>query len=129
MLFRSSARELVEVAREAAAICRQRDALLLVNDRPDVARAAGADGAHLGQDDLPPAAAREVLGADAVIGVSTHSDAEIDAALAAGADYIGFGPVFAVPPHPAYIGWTGLLGCVVVGVLAGVLSALLTAAV
>jgi thiamine-phosphate diphosphorylase len=95
-----SARELVEVAREAAAICSRRDALLLVNDRSDVARAAGADGAHLGQDDLPLAAAREVLGPDAVIGVSTHSDAEIDAALAEGADYVGFGPVFETRSKP-----------------------------
>lgn len=102
------ARELWEVAREAVRACRQRDALLLVNDRPDVARAAGADGVHLGQEDLPAGAAREVLGDQALIGVSTHSDAEIDAALAAGADYLGFGPVFATrsksgaplpPPH------------------------------
>lgn len=94
------ARDLLEVAREAAAICRQRGALLLVNDRPDVARAAGADGAHLGQDDLPVEAAREVLGEDALIGVSTHSDAEIDRALASGADYLGFGPVFETRSKP-----------------------------
>jgi thiamine-phosphate pyrophosphorylase len=107
------ARELVAVAREAAAICRQRDALLLVNDRPDVARVAGADGVHLGQEDFPPAAAREVLGDDSLIGVSTHSDAEIDAALAAGADYLGFGPVFetrskADAPLPQPHGLSGL---------------------
>ncbi len=103
-----SARELLEVAREAVSLCRQRDALLLVDDRPDVARAAGADGVHLGQDDLPAGVAREVVGEDALIGVSTHSDAEIDASLAAGADYLGFGPVFETrskggaplpPPH------------------------------
>ena len=94
------ARDLLEVAREAAAICRQRGALLLVNDRPDVARAAGADGAHLGQGDLPAGAAREVLGEDALIGVSTHSDAEIDQALASGADYLGFGPVFETRSKP-----------------------------
>jgi thiamine-phosphate pyrophosphorylase len=88
------AREVWRTAGEAAAICHQRGALLLVNDRPDVARAAGADGVHLGQDDLPPEAARQVVGEDALIGVSTHSDAEIDAALAAGADYLGFGPIF-----------------------------------
>ena len=94
------ARDLFELAREAVAACRQRDALLVVNDRPDVARAAGADGVHLGQEDLPAAAAREVLGADALIGVSTHSDAEIDAAIAAGADYLGFGPVFETGSKP-----------------------------
>ncbi|MFL5310031.1 MAG: thiamine phosphate synthase, partial [Myxococcales bacterium] len=94
------ARDLFELAREAVAVCRQRDALLLVNDRPDVARAAGADGVHLGQDDLPAAAAREVLGADALVGVSSHSDAEIDAAISAGADYLGFGPVFETGSKP-----------------------------
>ena len=102
------ARELLGVAREAAAMCRQRGALLVVNDRPDVARAAGADGVHLGQEDLPVEAARAELVHDALIGLSTHSDAEIDAALAAGADYLGFGPIFATrsksgaplpPPH------------------------------
>jgi thiamine-phosphate pyrophosphorylase len=87
--------ELLAVARAAVSLCRQHGALLVVNDRPDVARLAGADGVHLGQEDLPAEAARAVLGADALVGVSTHSDAEIDAALAAGADYLGFGPVFA----------------------------------
>ena len=100
-------RNLLAVAREAAAMCRQGGALLLLNDRPDVALAAGADGVHLGQEDLPVGAARAVVGEDALIGMSTHSDAEIDAALASGADYLGFGPVFetrskpgAPLPHP-----------------------------
>jgi thiamine-phosphate pyrophosphorylase len=100
--------DLFRIAVESVALCRARRALLLVNDRPDVARCAGADGVHLGQEDLPPAAAREILGPDAIIGISTHSDAEIDAAKASGADYLGFGPVFATrskgasplpPPH------------------------------
>lgn len=93
--------ELLRVARAAAALCREASALLIVNDRPDVARLAGAGGVHLGQEDLPVAAAREVLGAGALVGVSTHSDAEIDAALAAGADYIGFGPIFATATKAA----------------------------
>jgi thiamine-phosphate pyrophosphorylase len=100
--------ELFRVAAEARELCRVRGALLLVNDRPDVARCAFASGVHLGQEDLPPAAAREILGPDAIIGISTHSDAEIDEAKGAGADYVGFGPVFATrskgasplpPPH------------------------------
>jgi thiamine-phosphate pyrophosphorylase len=100
--------DLFRLAVAAGELCRARGALLLVNDRPDVARAAGVDGVHLGQEDLPPLAAREILGPDALIGVSTHSDAEIDAASRSGADYIGFGPVFATrskgasplpPPH------------------------------
>jgi thiamine-phosphate pyrophosphorylase len=107
------ARELLAVAREAVALCRQRGALLLVNDRPDVARAADADGVHVGQDDLPVASARCVVGEDALVGVSTHSDAELDAGVAAGADYLGYGPIFETrskpgaalpPPH----GLTGL---------------------
>jgi thiamine-phosphate pyrophosphorylase len=87
--------ELFRIAVESVALCRARGALLLVNDRPDVARCAYASGVHLGQEDLPLAAAREILGPDAIIGISTHSDAEIDAAKASGADYVGFGPVFA----------------------------------
>lgn len=94
-LKRAGAGDLLSVAQEAARACRARGALLLVNDRPDVARLAGADGVHLGQDDLPVAEARAVLGGDAIVGLSTHSDAELEAALAAGADYVGFGPVFA----------------------------------
>jgi thiamine-phosphate pyrophosphorylase len=93
-------REVLSIAREAVAMCRQRDALLLVNDRADVARAADADGVHVGQEDLPVAAAREVVGQDALVGLSTHSDAEIDAGLAASADYLGFGPVFETHSKP-----------------------------
>jgi thiamine-phosphate pyrophosphorylase len=104
----AAAGDLFRLAVAAGELCRARGALLLVNDRPDVARAAGADGVHLGQEDLPPANAREILGPDALVGISTHSDAEIDAAVRSGADYIGFGPVFATrskgasplpPPH------------------------------
>jgi thiamine-phosphate pyrophosphorylase len=96
----ASARELLTVAREAVAMCRQRGRLLLVNDRPDVARAADADGVHVGQEDFPVDAARAIIGEDALVGVSTHSDAEIDAALAAGADYLGYGPIFETRSKP-----------------------------
>jgi thiamine-phosphate pyrophosphorylase len=107
-LKNAAAGDLFRLAVAAGELCRARGALLLVNDRPDVARAAGADGVHLGQEDLPPLAAREILGPGALVGVSTHSYAEIDAAARSGADYIGFGPVFATrskgasplpPPH------------------------------
>jgi thiamine-phosphate pyrophosphorylase len=84
-----------EVAREA---CAAAGALFILNDRPDLAAAAGADGAHVGQDDLPPARARELAGDDRLIGQSTHSPAQVDAA--AGADYIGVGPVHATPTKP-----------------------------
>lgn len=69
--------------------------LLIVNDRLDVALAGGADGIHLGQDDLPLAAARRLCPPGFVIGVSTHNEAQAAAAIAQGADYIGFGPIFA----------------------------------
>ena len=93
----AGAGELLKVAREARKLCAG-NALLLVNDRPDVARLAEADGVHLGQEDLPWQAARAILGPGALIGVSTHSDAEIDAAQ--GADYIGFGPIFPTRSKP-----------------------------
>lgn len=90
--------ELLRIAREARKLCAGRS-LLLVNDRPDVARLSEADGVHLGQDDLPLPEARKLLGPHALIGISTHSDGEI--AAAQGADYIGFGPVFATRSKPS----------------------------
>lgn len=80
--------------------CRAGGALLIVNDRPDLALAAGADGVHLGQDDLAVARAREIVGEDRIVGLSTHSPAQIDAAARAGVDYIGVGPVHATPTKP-----------------------------
>ena len=88
--------ELLEIAREARKICT--NALLFINDRPDVARLCGADGVHLGQEDLPLAEARAIVGPGMIIGISTHSDAEIDAAQ--DADYIGFGPIFTTQSKP-----------------------------
>jgi thiamine-phosphate pyrophosphorylase len=75
-------------------------ALFVINDRVDVALASGADGVHLGQDDLPPDEARRQLGPAPLIGLSTHSEAQFLAALAAGADYAAVGPVFATPTKP-----------------------------
>jgi thiamine-phosphate pyrophosphorylase len=95
--------ELVAVANAARALCERLGALLIVNDRPLVAREAGADGAHVGQDDMPVAEARELLGPDMLIGLSTHAPAEIDAAVASAddgtplVDYIGVGPVHETP--------------------------------
>ena len=74
-------------------------ALFIVNDRPDVAFALGADGVHLGQGDLPPSVARAILGDDAIIGRSTHSPAQWDAA-APEADYLCIGPVWETPTKP-----------------------------
>jgi thiamine-phosphate pyrophosphorylase len=85
-------------AERFARVCAAHDALLIINDRPDLAAAAGADGVHVGQDDVSVARAREIVGADALVGLSTHSPAQIDAAV--GADYIGVGPVHATPTKP-----------------------------
>jgi len=91
----ASPRELLAAALAVRPLARAAGALFLVNDRPDIARAAEADGVHLGQDDLPVAAARRVLGAERLLGVSTHDLEQARAAEAAGADYIGVGPVYA----------------------------------
>ncbi|NPV30344.1 MAG: bifunctional hydroxymethylpyrimidine kinase/phosphomethylpyrimidine kinase [Firmicutes bacterium] len=87
-------RELVRIAREMQEVCRSHGALFIVNDRVDVAAAAGADGVHLGQEDLSPQAARAILGPGKIIGVSVDNLAQAEAAAAAGADYLGLGPVY-----------------------------------
>jgi thiamine-phosphate pyrophosphorylase len=92
--------QLVAVANAARALCERLGALLIVNDRPMVAREAGADGVHVGQDDMAVAEVRELIGPDMLIGLSTHSSAEIDAEDAALADYIGVGPVHETPTKP-----------------------------
>jgi thiamine-phosphate pyrophosphorylase len=73
------------------------DSLFIVNDDPIIARDAGADGVHLGQDDISFEKAREILGDEAIIGLSTHNVAQTQAACAKGPDYIGVGPVYATP--------------------------------
>lgn len=70
-------------------------ALVIVNDRADIAKLAGADGVHLGQEDLDPASARRLLGGHAVIGMSTHSLDQVHAAAKLAVDYIAIGPIFA----------------------------------
>jgi thiamine-phosphate pyrophosphorylase len=69
-------------------------AVIIVNDRADVARLAGASGVHVGQDDLPPGAARQIVGPSAIVGLSTHSDAQVGAALEQPISYLAIGPVF-----------------------------------
>jgi thiamine-phosphate pyrophosphorylase len=88
---------LTEVACIAREICERHDALLIVNDSPAVAAAAGADGVHVGQEDMPVAEVREIVGPEMLVGLSTHAPAEIDAAVG---DYIGVGPVHATPTKP-----------------------------
>ena len=90
----ASAAALLAVVDELRPLCRAREATLIVNDRLDVALAGAADGVHLGQDDLPLAEARKLAPAGFLVGVSTHNEAQAQAALDGGADYIGFGPCF-----------------------------------
>ncbi len=89
---------LLEIFRAA---CDRHGGLLAVNDRADVAYAAGADVLHLGQDDLPPVVARQIVGRDPIIGLSTHSQSQADAAAADPfVDYYCAGPVWATPTKP-----------------------------
>jgi thiamine-phosphate pyrophosphorylase len=74
------------------------DVLLIINDRPDLAVAADADGVHVGQDDLAVGEARAIVGPERLVGLSTHTRAQID--QFGGADYIGVGPVYATPTKP-----------------------------
>jgi thiamine-phosphate pyrophosphorylase len=87
-------RALLPQARAIQALCRSLGAVFIVNDRLDLALAAGADGAHVGQEDLPAEAARALLPPGRILGVSTHSREQAEAAREGGADYIGFGPMF-----------------------------------
>jgi thiamine-phosphate pyrophosphorylase len=89
------ARAALAAAREIRAACRAAGVTFIVNDRVDVALLAGADGVHLGQDDLPAAEVRALMGPHAVIGVSAATVAEAEAAARAGADYLGVGAVYA----------------------------------
>ena len=95
-------RKLTEQARRLREVTAAAGIPLIVNDHPDAAQAARADGVHLGQDDLPVERAREVLGPGAIIGKSTHSLAQAQAAMLEAVDYIGVGPVFATPTKPDY---------------------------
>lgn len=96
--------QILEAARVFRAACDRRGALFIVNDRPDLARAVDADGVHVGQDDASPAEARVILGEDALVGRSTHSEHEIAAALAEPVDYLGVGPVEPTPTKPGRAG-------------------------
>jgi thiamine-phosphate pyrophosphorylase len=80
--------------------CAEHDALFIVNDRPDLALQAGADGVHVGQDDMPAVQARALLGAERIVGISTHTPAQIDAAGTQPVDYFAVGPVHATPTKP-----------------------------
>lgn len=106
-----SDRELLSAAHELRRLCTKTGALFIVNDRVDIALASDADGVHLGVDDLPVEVARRILGPNAIIGYSPETDTDRGAAEAAGADYLGIGPVFGTTTKPdagAAIGLAGL---------------------
>ena len=88
------------LARRVLDICRTADVPMIVNDRVHICAAIGADGVHLGQDDLPLAEARAVAGPAAVIGLSTHNAEQLQSPAAKAADYLGVGPAFATETKP-----------------------------
>lgn len=91
--------ELLRAGRVFRGACDRHEAMFIVNDRPDVALALGADGVHVGQEDVPISICRRILGADAIIGLSCHSS-EDHAGASEDADYLTAGPVFATPTKP-----------------------------
>jgi thiamine-phosphate pyrophosphorylase len=99
--------EVLAVAREVVALARGR-ALVLVNDRVDVALVSGADGVHVGDEDLPVREARRILGPDRLVGRTCRSLEDARAAIAAGADHVGFGPVFASRTKPLAVAPRGV---------------------
>ena len=103
--------EFYDLAAQLCTLVRAGGGTFIVNDRVDVAQAVGADGVHLGQEDLPLADARKIMGPDKLIGISTHNLKQAVEAEAGGADYIGFGPIFptSTKEHPApVVGLAGL---------------------
>jgi thiamine-phosphate pyrophosphorylase len=94
------ARPLIERARLALQVCRDHDVPFILNDRADLALEVGADGVHVGQADAPPVLARRILGADAILGLSTRDPAQLAAAAAEPIDYVSTGPVNWTPTHP-----------------------------
>ena len=100
-------RALLRRAKTLGRLCRDHGVPFVLNDRPDLALACGADGVHVGQDDCPPAVARRILGPGALVGFSTHSPGELDAATAEPVDYVSAGPVTPTPTKPGRPG-TGL---------------------
>lgn len=97
-----STRRVVEMGQQIKKFTNSRDIPLIINDRVDIALAIDADGVHLGQDDLPISMARELIGEDKILGISTHSLKQAKEAEAKGADYIGVGPVFPTSTKPDY---------------------------
>jgi thiamine-phosphate pyrophosphorylase len=94
------ARDILRRAGQLREICTELGVPFIVNDRPDLALASQADGVHVGQDDAPAAVARRILGPEAIVGLSTHSRSELDAAVVQPVDYLSAGPVVPTPTKP-----------------------------
>jgi len=92
-----------DLATELVPLCAAADAPLIINDYPQIVVETGADGVHVGQDDISVAEARKIVGPDAIVGLSTHSLEQAIAAEAAQPDYIGYGPIFATATKPDYV--------------------------
>jgi thiamine-phosphate pyrophosphorylase len=92
--------ELLAASAVARELCDEAGALFILNDRPDLVEATGADGVHVGQDDAAVEQARAILGPDRLIGVSTHEPAQLHKAISDGSDYAGVGPVNETPTKP-----------------------------
>ena len=97
-----SAEGVLELAEAIAPVCRSGGVPFILNDHPELVSASGADGVHVGQDDMPVAEVRKIVGPSAIVGLSTHSLQQACAAIACGPDYIGFGPLFPTPTKPDY---------------------------
>ena len=100
----TDAAQLVARARVACHVCAAHGVPFIVNDRPDIALEAGADGVHVGQDDVSPATARRILGETAIVGLSTHAPDQLEASLGQPVDYISAGPVVPTPTKPGRAG-------------------------
>ena len=85
---------LLDIASTIVTLAHQASALVIINDRADLARLSGADGVHVGQEDLPPASVRRVVGAEAIVGLSTHTPEQVDLAVREPVTYVAIGPVF-----------------------------------
>ena len=94
--------QIAELAADLHRFTTDRGIPLIINDHPEVARVVSAEGVHLGQNDMPIAEARQIAGANCMVGKSTHSVDQAIRAFYEGADYIGFGPIFATPTKPDY---------------------------
>ena len=97
---KANARRIIELGRKIRELTSMFNALFIVNDRVDIAKIVKADGVHLGQDDVEIDYAKEILGNDKIIGISTHEPGQAIKAIKEGADYIGVGPVFETPTKP-----------------------------